>query len=93
MDADVERAASPEDLSRLIVARLNTGDVEGLVAPYESDAVRALPDGGVANGSKDIRGTFQRLLEGDHPSNQVAIVRPCVPAGWLSRRPGYLTEP
>lgn len=74
-------------LSRLVVARLNTGDVEGLVALYESDAVLVLPDGGVANGSEEIRGTyFQRCWRGGHLSNQVAIVRPCVPAGWLSRR-------
>ncbi|WP_192809216.1 hypothetical protein [Actinomadura montaniterrae] len=32
----------PDDLSRLVVERLNAGDVDGLVALYEPDAVLAL---------------------------------------------------
>jgi ketosteroid isomerase-like protein len=55
MHADVERATHPEDLSRLIVERLNAGDVDGLVALYEPDAVLALPDGQIATGSEEIR--------------------------------------
>jgi ketosteroid isomerase-like protein len=83
MDADAERAATPEDLSRLVVARLNAGDVEGLVALYESDAVLALPDGGVANGSEQIRRTFRRLLEG-RPSFKPGSHRPTLRAGRLA---------
>jgi hypothetical protein len=33
-DPDRERATQPEELSRLIVERLNTGDVDGLVVLY-----------------------------------------------------------
>ncbi|MCM4084795.1 YybH family protein [Paractinoplanes hotanensis] len=83
MDADLEHAADPEDLSRLIVVRLNTGDVEGLVALYESDAVLALPEDGVANGSEEIRGTFERLLEG-RPVFEPGSHRPTLRAGKLA---------
>ncbi|MEU6710632.1 nuclear transport factor 2 family protein [Nonomuraea sp. NPDC046802] len=57
-----KRAVQPEDLSRYIVERLNAGDVEGLVALYEPDAVLALPDGQVAHGADEIRQAYQRLV-------------------------------
>jgi ketosteroid isomerase-like protein len=57
-----ERALEPEDLSRFIVERLNAGDVDGLVALYEPDAVLALPDGRVATGSQEIRRAYEQLL-------------------------------
>ena len=62
MDADAQRATHPEDLSRLIVERLNTGDVDGLTALYEPHAVLALPDGDIATGSDEIRRAYERLL-------------------------------
>ena len=61
---DHKRALEPEDLSRFIVERLNAGDVEGLVALYEPDAVLALPDGQVARGSEEIRRAYARLVAG-----------------------------
>ncbi|HEU4543224.1 MAG TPA: hypothetical protein VFR23_18990 [Jiangellaceae bacterium] len=44
MDRDTarEQAFQPEDLSRFIVERLNAGDVDGMVALYEPDAVLAV---------------------------------------------------
>jgi len=63
-DAERERATQPEELSRLIVERLNAGDVDGLVALYEPDAVLALPEGQVANGSEEIRKAYERLVAG-----------------------------
>jgi ketosteroid isomerase-like protein len=44
------------------VERLNAGDVEGLVALYEPDAVLALPNGQVARGTKKIRQAYERLV-------------------------------
>lgn len=64
---DHKRALEPEDLSRFIVERLNAGDVEGLVALYEPDAVLALPDGQVARGSEEIRQAYARLVA-DRPT-------------------------
>lgn len=40
-----EPALNPEDLARLFVSRANAGDVEGLVALYEPDAVLAGTEG------------------------------------------------
>jgi hypothetical protein len=34
-DAERERATQPDDLSRLIVQRLNASDVDGVVALYD----------------------------------------------------------
>ncbi|MEU5943497.1 nuclear transport factor 2 family protein [Micromonospora sp. NPDC047548] len=61
-DGARERAARPEDLSRFIVERLNAGEVEGLVALYEPDAVLALPNGQVATGSAEIRQAYEHLV-------------------------------
>ncbi|MFD0887058.1 YybH family protein [Streptosporangium algeriense] len=61
-----ERAVRPEDLSRFVVERLNAGDVEGLVALYEPDAVLALPGGLLARGTDEIRQAYTRLV-GDRP--------------------------
>ena len=58
---DRARAEQPEELSRLILERLNAGDVDGLVALYEPDAVLALPAGAVATGSAEIRAAYQRI--------------------------------
>lgn len=48
-------AAVPEDLARLLVERVNAGDLDGVVALYEADAVLALPGGEVAEGEEGIR--------------------------------------
>jgi len=56
-----EPAIQPNDLGRFFVERANAGDVEGLVALYEPDAVLALPTG-VATGRDEIRQAYQQLL-------------------------------
>lgn len=61
-DSGKTKASTPEDLGRFFVERANAGDVEGLVALYEPDAVLALPGGAVAFGSTAIRSAYQRLL-------------------------------
>jgi ketosteroid isomerase-like protein len=81
--ADAERAIHPEDLSRLIVERLNAGNVDGLVALYEPDAVLALPDGQVATGSDEIRRAYERLLA-DRPEFGPGIQRPTLHSGDLA---------
>jgi SnoaL-like domain len=74
-DAEPERARQPDELSRLIVERLNAGDVEGLVALYEPDAVLALPDGRIATGAAEIRETYRRLVAG-RPTFSPGTARP-----------------
>lgn len=54
-------ARSPQDLARLFVARANAGDVEGLVALYEADALLAA-GAPVARGHAEIRRFYADLL-------------------------------
>ncbi|WP_086821260.1 nuclear transport factor 2 family protein [Allokutzneria sp. NRRL B-24872] len=80
-----ERAREPEDLARLFVERANSGDVEGLVALYEPDAVLAVadvPDGQI-QGSARIREFYADLLAG---GGQVTpgSVRPALRKGNLA---------
>jgi ketosteroid isomerase-like protein len=78
-----ERAARPEDLSRLFVERANAGDVEGLVALYEPEAVLAFPPGAVSVGSQAIREAYQRLLA-DRPTFAAGEQRPALRHGELA---------
>jgi ketosteroid isomerase-like protein len=55
-------AVEPEDLERFFVERVNEGDVEGLVALYELDAVLAFPTGNVATGNEAVRRVFNDLV-------------------------------
>ena len=55
-------AAEPEDLERLFVVRVNAGDVEGLVALFEPDAVMAFAPGKAAAGSEAIRQVFEDMV-------------------------------
>lgn len=67
---DVQAAArDPEDLARLFNERANAGDVEGLVALYEPDAVLAA-GAVVATGHDEIRRFYADLLSrrSDFPS-------------------------
>ncbi|MEU7046366.1 nuclear transport factor 2 family protein [Streptomyces varsoviensis] len=57
-----EIAGHPEDLARLFVERANAGDIEGIVALYEPDAVLAFPPGGQTVGREAIRAVLERLL-------------------------------
>ena len=62
MSGQGRAAAAPEDLARLLVERVNAGDLDGVVALYEADAVLALPDGTVAEGENAIRRFYEKLL-------------------------------
>jgi ketosteroid isomerase-like protein len=57
-----ELTVRPEDLGRLFLERANAGDVEGLVALYETGAVLAFPPGGLATGHEQIRTVYAELL-------------------------------
>jgi ketosteroid isomerase-like protein len=80
---DRARAARPEDLNRLVLERLNAGDVDGLVALYEPDAVLALPDGGTATGREQIRTAYERMLA-DQPTFEPGEQRPTLRGGDLA---------
>lgn len=57
-----ERAAEPEDLTRLFVERANAGDAEGLAALYEPDAVVAFPPGQLTVGREAILALYTTML-------------------------------
>ncbi|MGH7910105.1 MAG: YybH family protein [Candidatus Dormibacteraceae bacterium] len=59
-------AVAPEDLGRFFVERANAGDVEGLVALYEADAVLRFPNGRITRGRDAIRRVYAELLQ-DRP--------------------------
>jgi ketosteroid isomerase-like protein len=83
MHEDALHATQPEELSRLIVEKLNSGDVDGLVALYEPDAVLALPNGEVATGANEIRRAYERLVA-DRPTFAPGAPRPTLRSGDLA---------
>ena len=57
------RAAEPEDVTRLVAERLNAGDVTGVAALYEPEAVLAYPAGRPATGREAIRAIYQHMAD------------------------------
>lgn len=55
-------AAAPNDLGRYFLERANAGDVEGLVALYEPNAVLAFPAGNIATGHAEIREVYAQFV-------------------------------
>ena len=71
-------AKKPNDLEKLFVERANAGDVEGLVALYEPDAIIADGDNVIAVGPRQIRAFFTQFLANRpqlEPSNQAPALR------------------
>lgn len=75
-----EPAHEPNDLGRFFIERANAGDVEGLVALYEADAVLAFPPGNVATGTDQIRRVFQQFLV-NRPQFKPGEQRPALVTG------------
>jgi ketosteroid isomerase-like protein len=86
-----ERAATPEDLIRLILERLNAGDVEGLAALYEPDAALALPGGRVATGTAEIRKAYAALVAA-RPTFEAGTPKPTLRSGDLALTSSRLTD-
>lgn len=57
-----ENARTPDQLATFLLSRMNAGDVDGVVALYESEAVLVLPGGKVARGTNSIRDFYANLL-------------------------------
>jgi ketosteroid isomerase-like protein len=55
-------ATEPNDLEKFFVRRANAGDVEGLVALYEANAMLACGDGERVVGTEQIRKFFINYL-------------------------------
>ena len=52
----------PQELEPLLIARANAGDVDGMVALFEPNAVLAIGGGKVARGTVEIREFYSNLL-------------------------------
>ena len=61
---DRPRAMRPEDLGSFFIDRANAGDVDGLVALYERDAVLVRASGEVARGIDSIRQALEAMVAG-----------------------------
>lgn len=55
-------ATEPNDLGKLFVERANAGDVDGMLALYEPNAVLAFPPGDLATGHAEIRKVFEQMV-------------------------------
>jgi ketosteroid isomerase-like protein len=73
-------ALDPEDLARFFIARANAGDVDGLVALYQADAILVGPDGQPLVGAAAIHDFYAGLLK-DKPAFQAGVQRPAIRHG------------
>jgi len=76
----METATHPDDIARFFVERVNAGDLDGVVALYEPDAVLAFPPGTTATGRQEIRAVYERFLA-DGPSLTLGAQQPAVVTG------------
>jgi ketosteroid isomerase-like protein len=60
-----ERATRPEDITGLLVERMNAGDGEGIAELYEPDAVMAFPPGQMTVGREAIREFYEEMISED----------------------------
>ena len=61
-EVDREPARDPQDLERLLVSRERVGDLDGMVALYESHAVLDCGDGRLTLGREAIRTFYAGLM-------------------------------
>ena len=61
-EASLERARRPQDLERLLVSREREGDVDGMTALYEPDAVLDSGAGRLTQGREAIRALFADIV-------------------------------
>lgn len=76
-------AKEPNDLERFFVERANAGDLEGLVALYESKATLACGDGEVMIGLDQIRTFFVNFLA-HRPRLAKSVQAPALHSGDLA---------
>src|SRR5579871_2447636 len=91
MTANPAPALRPEDLGAFFLERANAGDVEGLVALYEPEAVLAVSPERLATGHEEIRAVYADLLA-DRPAfssrGQLPVIRQGDLALTSTRLPG-----
>jgi ketosteroid isomerase-like protein len=78
-----EPARDPQDLERLLISRQHAGDVEGMVALFEPDAVIDSGDGWPTRGREAIRAFFTEVVATGRKF-QVGEQRPALISGNLA---------
>ena len=58
----IKSARDPQELEPLLIARANAGDVDGMVALFEENAVLVIGGGKFARGTREIREFYVELL-------------------------------
>jgi ketosteroid isomerase-like protein len=61
MTEDRERATHPEDIARLLVSRVNAGDLDGILELFEPDVLVAYPVDRPSQGAAALRGLYAGL--------------------------------
>lgn len=82
-EAGHEPARDPQDLERMLVIRQHEGDVEGMVALFEPDAVIDTADGQFTRGHAAIRALFARQIAA-RMKFKVGVQRPALICGELA---------
>jgi len=57
-----EPARDPQDLERFLIVRQHAGDIEGMVALFEADAVIDSSDGRLTRGKEAIRAFYTEVV-------------------------------
>ena len=78
-----EPARDPQDLERLLVSRQHAGDVEGMVALFEADAVIDSSDGRLMRGRSAIEAFFAEQVAAGRKF-QIGEQRPALVNGELA---------
>ena len=73
-------ALNPNDLEKLFVERANAGDIDGLVALYETDATLVTDDGRSFTGAEQIREFLTDYLA-DRPTFKASDQSPAIVSG------------
>ncbi|MFO7447405.1 MAG: ketosteroid isomerase family protein [Ignavibacteriaceae bacterium] len=79
MSKNIRPALKPDDLENFFIQRLNAGDIEGLLALYEQDAVMVTGENQTISGIEAIRKFFTDLLA-DKPQFKPGKQRPAIQA-------------
>jgi len=81
--ADQEPVRDPQGLERSLVSRQWAGDVDGMMALYEPDAVLDPGDGNLVQG-RDAIGAFFAALVASGETFDIGIQRPAIVSGDLA---------
>jgi hypothetical protein len=82
-NAGLEVAHDPQDLERLLVARQRMGDVEGMVALYEPEAVIDCGAGKFLHGKEEIRAYFLETITAGRKF-EIGVQSPAIIGGGLA---------